>query len=447
MLILGFSDNFGYYQSSFNQDRLQAIVDYADSGKCVLFSHDCTNWENGSGQNGKLNMTIRDLTGLDRYGVTVYRTTNSALFNSNNKIKDGLEIVKSSLSELTDYLFGASGLNGYNRDIAFKANTNQTAMVKETQAITYSGSEHNMSDTNKASLYRYLGYSSSLDGTWINQNDTQIEKVNQGAITEYPYRLSDTISVSQTHAQYYQLDLESDSDEDGEGDIVVWYTINNSVKGTLNDIYDYSPNDVRNNYYIYNRGNITYTGMGHSNIDGNAEEIRLFINTMIAAYRVSMKSPILNIVESPTDLTDKSYASVPYDAAVDNNATTYRVYFTAEDNNFISDAAKVINYKLYVADGAGDTEITPSAGVTEKVSEKTGQWKVYLASNDTEALSLTSGEVYYVDVPLDESFINKKSVDLYVEVQAEITKRNKVETSAKVYDSIKINQLQLFDLD
>ena len=58
-----------------------------------------------------------------------------------------------------------------------------------------------------------------------------ITKVNDGIITEYPYKLKDGVSqtytVANTHGQYYQLALEKDLDingvSDGKNDIVVWY--------------------------------------------------------------------------------------------------------------------------------------------------------------------------------------------------------------------------------
>ena len=49
------------------------------------------------------------------------------------------------------------------------------------------------------------------------------------------------------------------------------------------------PNDSVNAYYIYNRGNVTYTGFGHTTpADGktvNINEAKLLINTIVAAYR------------------------------------------------------------------------------------------------------------------------------------------------------------------
>ena len=348
MLIVGFADNY-QLSTGYNAERLNAVIEYANSGKCVLFTHDNTNWQNGDNQNGRLNMRIRDLTGLDRYGVTVYRGTNGTAYNL-NKIKDGDAITISETGGSTkasrQNFFNSMGMGDYVRDIAFAINTDQKVMDSRTQGLTYSGNEHDRysdetpsprivdkNGTTYKDIYRYLNLNGASQGTWINQGAYQIKKINSGAITEYPYRLSDTIAINSTHAQYYQLDLESDKDEDGEGDIVVWYTINNSVAGSFNDVYDYSPNDVRNNYYIYNRGNITYTGMGHSNID-REEEIKLFINTMIAAYRVSIQSPEITIVEGLQDDTKKNFDAIPAQEMLLNEENTYKIYFTVNDMNW-----------------------------------------------------------------------------------------------------------------
>lgn len=53
--------------------------------------------------------------------------------------------------------------------------------------------------------------------------------------------------------------MEADDDNDGQSDIVVWYCLSGGN-------YNYSENDVVNNYYIYNKGNITYSGAGHASI-------------------------------------------------------------------------------------------------------------------------------------------------------------------------------------
>jgi len=79
--------------------------------------------------------------------------------------------------------------------------------------------------------------------------------------------------------------MELDRNGDGKNDIVVWYCISGVSDGQYKDtnIYNITPNDVVNNYYIYTMGNVTYSGAGHSRPSKDAE-IKLFVNTMIAAY-------------------------------------------------------------------------------------------------------------------------------------------------------------------
>ena len=103
-----------------------------------------------------------------------------------------------------------------------------------------------------------------------------------GQITHYPYEIGSQITIANTHYQYYQLNMDEDTDGDENSDIVVWYCLGASGDGSA--VYTSSPNDVRNNYYIYNIGNITYSGVGHSTIS-NKNEKQLFFNTIVAAYK------------------------------------------------------------------------------------------------------------------------------------------------------------------
>ena len=46
--------------------------------------------------------------------------------------------------------------------------------------------------------------------------------MNDGAITQYPYRMGDTISIAKTHWQWNQLAMEQDKDINGRcGDMVL----------------------------------------------------------------------------------------------------------------------------------------------------------------------------------------------------------------------------------
>ena len=87
-----------------------------------------------------------------------------------------------------------------------------------------------------------------------------------------------------------QLNLDTDSrDSNTSDDIVVWYTLD-KLQGVNDDYYAAVEMDARNNFFIYNKGNITYTGSGHKSVTSE-EEKRLFLNTLVAAYRAGMHAP------------------------------------------------------------------------------------------------------------------------------------------------------------
>lgn len=118
----------------------------------------------------------------------------------------------------------------------------------------------------------------SFDNT--GHTTSHASKVNEGAMTQYPYYISSSISTATTHSQYYQLAMEEDSNHDGTNDIVVWFCLKNGKENA----YTYSPNDVRNNYYFYSKGNVIYTGVGHKT-GITQQEQQLFANAVIAARK------------------------------------------------------------------------------------------------------------------------------------------------------------------
>ena len=193
---------------------------------------------------------------------------------------------------------------------------------------------------NNAILYRYSQNSGS------NQTTKKVTQTNTGQITEYPYKMEESFAVAETHSQYYQLDMEAD-------DIVVWYCLSDG--GSNNWSYGQNPNDVRNNYYIYNRGNITYSGVGH-NGDLTESETKLFVNTMVAAYSAAAVLPTISITNEDTvsmgaadamyvnyDYTEKSATSLALqDFLQDSIDISYKVI----ENNILANKKMKIKYYL-----------------------------------------------------------------------------------------------------
>ncbi|WP_374723179.1 DUF5057 domain-containing protein [Peribacillus tepidiphilus] len=118
-----------------------------------------------------------------------------------------------------------------------------------------------------------LGY-----GAPNKSNDTF--RVNAGLMTEYPYLLADHVTIATTHNQYYTLDLE-------DPDVIPWY----NIIGSNRDI-----NDSWNHYYTYSKGNITYSGTGHTSSGFPEEEQKLFVNTMYRAFLGSNHAPTIELI-------------------------------------------------------------------------------------------------------------------------------------------------------
>ena len=322
MLILGFGDV--YTDIPNDKKQVDEILNFVKSGKSVIFAHDTTSYVNydysevypdivqSTYENGgdkiaqvyydaflrdpnrannptwglSLNQVLRSIVGMDRYGITSnYKistggeeTTIGNILKQGNPLHDGSSAVSfKTLMEVVG-------------DIAYQTGGDRTSSYAQTQSYT-----NNLLNQEKM-------------GTG-NTEVTYATKVNDGAITQYPYEIGDTIKVANTHGQYYQLALEQDYDtnnrSDGETDIVVWYCLGGNNGTTL---YDSSPNDARNNYYLYSKGNVIYTGAGHSNLESsndikdgkhaNDEEINLFINAIVAAANVAAAAPEVTFVKS-----------------------------------------------------------------------------------------------------------------------------------------------------
>ncbi|MDD3414415.1 MAG: DUF5057 domain-containing protein [Lachnospiraceae bacterium] len=433
MLIMGFAD---YYEAPKSTAAMDEIKKYIQSGRSVLFTHDTTSFYNDYSDSevwGVLfNKKIREVVGLDRYG--------------------------------------ASGDTSFVKEKAFKPNSGRGIEVKQTQGYSNQILENKWKQSNYTNNYTYYRnlnyYKNSLSFTSIDLRDSNsICQINSGQITDYPYKISTESSpyinnIATTHAQYYQLDLAGDFDKDNENDIVVWYTIN-SPQGK-NTFYKYSLNDVRNNYYIYNRGNVTYSGAGHSNMENNNDnEVKLFVNTLVSSYYAGVKAPKVSIVEN-SNITSNTIENIyaPFDAGLANADelqnyvdTTETVYFHASDVNLIKESS-VLSAKVYYENEAA-TPVTIN-GEALKVTEldlsaypikdaKTGE---VMSTNGTAANSrvIQDNVVYAVEIP-SSILGNKNSRKIHVVVSDNVKLNSNADfKEISGNDELVLSKLQLFDL-
>jgi hypothetical protein len=277
-----------------------------------------------------------------------------------------------------------------------------------------------------------------------------------------------TITVASTHAQYFQLDMNEDLDQDGESDVTVWL----SLYGTSSQ-YTSASRDARNNYYIYTKGNVTYSGVGHSSIDfsTNTTEIKLYINTMITAYSAGVNEPTVSLRQSADPNSAKlSTIYVGMDSKVDAvtgdvdegeqvDSGTERIYYTISDSN-VTQGIKKISIQYYLVYDSEDevpaeykdscTKLTVGETTVYAVEQ---HWDTYKGSKTTAESSLdniTTGVAYAVDVPYDVLKDDEDEATIWVVATTNIWKNStskKPNSTKSAYDYLKVQRIGLFDLD
>ena len=465
MVIIGFDD---VYQN-IKKDGVDALLEYIKAGKSVIFSHDTTSffnynynesqnyvlgytnahalynqWMRSNGINWgvEMNTVLREVVGMDRYGITNKTTFAGSSETVSDLLKKGTDLTDGSGVSFAELMKLAG-------DVAYQSGSSGQNSYKQTQGYT----------------------NIQLESTTITNQEnivTTATKVNDGAITQYPYVLDD-ISIAETHGQYYQLALEQDKDNDGSNDIVVWYCLAGGK-------YDESPNDVRNNYYFYSKGNVIYTGAGHNPVTGD-DEIKLFVNAMVAAANVAAVEPEVNFVKSLN--TSAETESVRYYMTDQANWTAgsdegnvlnkdEELYFNVKDYNMVSadlTSSNAVNMTVdfYIdstAENAATLDNCPAAMANKKVVSLNTAIAELLPSGSENTVQLgedgtfhlTSNNAYGFKIPDIEQYLKKadtsynENCTVYVKVTSTVNLYGKSIVNHS-WASIDLKHRQLFDLD
>ena len=227
----------------------------------------------------------------------------------------------------------------------------------------------------------------------------RVQAANEGQITKYPFDIPETIFVADTHAQNYQLDLEYDND----GDVLVWYNLaetgdrggDSQVNSNSINVYDSKHQDSRNNYYIYTKNNITYTGLGHSTSSKSPmsdDEIKLFINTMVAAYRSSAAKPYINVLN--TEAVNNGKVSNIY---VDGDSAEIRFNIFDDTTN-----AKIKSSRKYNVTVKRDGEVIAGFPIVRNKDNREDPITVPVSFADVVA----TGSAEYI-IELDSSYVDE----------------------------------------
>lgn len=465
MLIIGFCDGAGYGSSyggnnptNFSENGAQRILEFANTGKSVILAHDNTSSSvyDRTAQNGGIsgdstwkgwayffNQTLRRASGMDRYGITAPQSTSDILKQAKELDTNAQSIDWNDISKNSS-------------DMAYYLNKNKEKTYSETQGFTNGK----------------LRIANTTRETGSTEVTTTASQVNEGAITEYPYKIDKKITVAPTHFQYYQLALEENADEDDSGDLVVWYCLGDKDNKTGNGYYAHSPNDVRNNYYIYSYKNIIYTGVGHKPVtdNGNLMEKKLFVNTIIAAYNAQAVNPELMFVKQ-SDRNAAQEKTVYYtldnvnfnesQELIKNKPLEFHLKVTDSNlvgTSFAGTNTKDLKLQLYIESdngtkfegiGGENTNVVPIDVPVYEAGNKDS-----LTKDSNGCIYVNSGKVYNFtlnDLPDYENYLKtsagyKGKVTLYAKISCKYIYYG-TEKEAQSVAQINICQRQLFDLD
>ncbi len=494
MLLLGFEESFGRYDDfGFNTDTTKATIEFVESGKALLLTHDVLSTisapydkypivSDGVGDATKnlsvdrigyytgyvFNMMLRSYVNMDRFGIThpqygindysPYRMENLGVASGNNYVANGYAGMTSAIENnlinedySIAYKHGSAeyDANGNRISVEYLDETRGFSNLAITRfAFEYKNTVSNMFFTD--SLYR---------NAMLPSETTRVSQINKGQITTYPYNVNleefggeidrdkgsftdpnggvdNLLTVSTTHEQAYQLNLNSE-------EIVVWYALaDDGLAGATG--YENHYNDAMNNYYLFNNGNITYSGAGHSGSNVSEPEAELFINTMVAAYRNSNVNPTVEFIdESSREITD-FFVPAEFDengeyggsiANGSNSAFDKAITFIFADENIT--ASKTVSLALFIDEKeVGDIEYFTYSNIDDDgnmmlplyinldgVNEYI-EVPIYDENGDRVQDELLDDNLYAIDIPnevfslLDE---NTDEVTLRIEVSTRIT--------------------------
>lgn len=227
-----------------------------------------------------------------------------------------------------------------------------------------------------------------------------IRVLNEGVVGRYPFEIKnadqDKITVEENHAAYYQLDLERKKEKETEDNVAVWFTLagtdsNIQEQKVKSAYFEDTDGDAGNNYYLYSKANIYYTGYNLPDINLEKEdlspaqeaEMKLFINTIYAALNTKV-TETKNLYD--TVLNEEGSLSLISQAAQGDNPNQYTCYYEEGDKTL------KLRFRIQKA-GAAEAETVPLlVGIKGEIDETTGLPKVMALSAADGAYQLSGLE-------------------------------------------------------
>lgn len=370
MVIYGFADSISDITNE--HGAFDCIMKHIEDGKSLLTSHDTTSMYNQTGNKNynswvveswpymcgaTSNQFVREAAGMNRFAIPTTYTLENVVEERPH-------------------------------DTAYKAGTDRKAVYSMTADGSCVGYTDSIIAWANGGTNKYLMYKAG-DNIGSGTTTNRASNVNEGQITMYPYVIPRMLDTASTHPQYLQLNVD-------DPNMVLWYCLGES-SASDNKVFAVSRNDARNYYYLFSYENVFYTGVGHSS-GMTDNELKLFINTMIAAFRAGAEPPELKVDNEESRYADgtKDQSILYYytdlgsdeeDAAYNFGDQKYDVRITPMDYNLISDRLQL---RIYDMDDNDITSSTKVYLIGEDGKEST------LADKDTDGNVIVRSNYSYI---------------------------------------------------
>ena len=467
MIVLGFDDTYGFTDMSNYYGSVEYLYYFAQKGCSILFTHDTTspvNWKDTDpfnlgwknlwdygidsdqsavevrryGYTG--NNMMREIMGMNRYmrySQFLTSDTDPKVNFRENLARDIKNFVINSDIKYDEGYDGISkdGLQGYTvfnlmRYICTNYNNGSNGRIQNKYMV--------INPKTGSLLKSDAGKQGGAYNDGGNTMSEVVSKVNEGQITQYPFTIgagtgTTDFLVGDTHGQWFQLNMEDE-------DLTVWYTLqdpafsslcpNNDYRTRTGDwqrislMYSAVPQDAVNNYYIYSKGNIFYSGVGHSAVH-DGEEQKLFVNTLVAAYRPKFGLPFVQVTSEEANLTSNSprtyTVTLPVDYLYKEDGTYAGTEVLLGESDFTDSTHVYVKFKAM--DNNGCTVIYTKAyyeGTTEEVAiysslenAKSGANTGMTYRTSSSDYELTVRQEYYIKYP--KSYLNGSKTSIVFE--------------------------------
>jgi hypothetical protein len=392
LIIMGF--DYGTESIDISGDGLECLQDYIQNGGSVIFCNNTISYVNQSKDKYYTPVKVIKADNSEEYRLTAAAGTisqNTSLLHP-DKVFWNYEFSR----EMRDIL----GMDRY--QVTAGSTTDKTDKQGFSNALLMDAAYKDVSSV----------YENGPRVSTTPMCSPVIEKLNEGSIHSYPFELSGKYSNGKmkirpnAHAPYYQLDLERSKETD---DVTVWATLG-GYTSSESAYFDATAKDAVNNYYLYSKKNIYYTGYelpentmnwSDDSNPGYKNEMRLFINTIYAALKGSVRASVTEsvpIVVAREENEISQYTAASYDSSTKlYSPNVYICYY--DENSYNNEKYSIdIPFRVQKTGTQAVSNVNVSAGWTTAEYPFSG-----LPQISTPLLSTSQQPVRLVNANVDGS--------------------------------------------